>query len=986
MNLRWQQLFWLGCCMHVHMVFSSQVVMKTQGVTNLTSHATEDHNVSQAVDENVLLQKALVLYEIIEAYAQTGAISVKQQELYSQYVDQIEHDIDALDPQKYTEEDKAAYREIYVDSYKVWQDFLKQEISNMLEKSPEAMQIEANTAKIQEIYQDVEQKIIMYEDEFSENVQILLEGLGEYSKANQDAYYKDLTYEVDTFKSYMKSVRNNAISAYFSYIKSYGQVVDSLHLTWDQHSLISGVTVMTQRAIVYIESIVLDLTTNMSSAVFAKQASDTFLKYEQQSEIDYQKALEANAQLGNKDAWTALKNSGGRIMKSFGGKMQEAAQKQAKEQAQKLLEEKGAELAKAIGKRINSLGGAVFAGMKEKAHDIGGEAFNKLQERAKVLGGQAFATFKDKVKILEYFKKLASDQIGIDVDGLAELLAAKGVSPITLQRVIKTIYPVPVMQKNAVIQVQEGTGLCLQEKLFVANRLKNIKKTLQEDFDITKPLRLAFSCSGGGNRAMIGTLGFFIGAARHKILDVSMYVTGLSGSTWAIAPWSYMYLKGFLSDHLETSLREFKDMLSRELDYACPLPTCPADLYPPDMLGSDIQMAFAHNIAKRFAYDQQITAVDLWGALVSNYALKKVGLNRLNITWSSMAQEVQKGLIPLPICSSVFDLKDRVIDKTGYRAEYKWFESGPFEAGSTLLGFIPVWALGSTFENGKIVSHAPEYEMSEFLGIYGSAFAVSVNDLIDKGIPLPSFTVAGIEIKLPVDTWIRNLIDGVKADVRAKRSDLVHAQFANYSKGLKNSVLKDKDSFGMFDGGMYFNIPLPLLFDRPERAIDVVIIYDSNPVDLHCLVDAARYFAKNGTDVPDLQIDPVTGKPISKDLLLSRLMTVFNDPRDAKTYKPQQPTLIYFPTPKTDISKIPYYETGSQVPRHINLAKYPDITMAIDGSKVPYKTANFKYTRAELNNLAQTMEAIFESQADEIKLILKLVSDKRNSSLKKISE
>lgn len=942
-------------------------------------------------NEDNWIANALSMCEILDAYRKNGYVSVDEQEKYFDLLNKIEKEIDALSSKKYAAKDIATYRAIYLDPYKKWKDFIFEEVADIQQPSEQELQIEANAKKSQQILKDVEQKIAMYGDEFVAAVEALLEGLGEYSKANQDALFKDFSNEVITFKSYMKTVKNNAINSYFSYMKNSGQKVDALHLTPEQHKLVFGVTKMTQQAIMHIEAVVLALTTNTSAATFANQAADAFIQYEKETDAGYQKVLEANRQLGNKSGWDALKSFGSRVIKSFGLKMQEAAKKQAEEQIQKVLEEKGAELAEAIGKKAGEIGGAALEKIKGKAGEIGGKAFEALKDRANALGGSALKVLTEKGKdlgndlvnkardkIVEEVKKQVSNQTGVDVDALVELLSQKGVSPEALRKVLVSRFPVSSSQKDVAVQVQENSHLCAQEKSYIKNRLALVEKTLREDFNIDKPLRLAFSCSGGGNRAMIGTLGLFIGAARHKFLDASMYLTGLSGSTWTIAPWSYMYLKGLLTDEsqdsknnpIEYSLQEFKAMLMKALDYSCPLASCPGDIFPPEMLSSDIQMSFSNNLAKRFAYDQPITMIDSWGAFVSNYALRKVGSDRLNVTWSSIAQDAEKGLIPLPICSSVFDFENNIPDRSGYRAEYKWFETGPFEAGSKSLGFIPVWALGSVFKDGKIVIHTPEYEMSEFLGMYGSAFAISINDLIDKGtpVPLPSFNVLGVDIKLPVDTWIRKLIDGVNKDIRANRSRFVRAQFANYSKGLASSILKDKDQLAMFDGGINFNIPLPLLFDRTERGVDVVIMYDSNPGDLQCLIDASRYFAKNGTAVPNMQIDPVTGGSVTQEGLLSRPMTVFNDPRKSATYKAQLPTLIYLPTPQTNISQAPY---------NLDLAQYPGVKMPIDSSKSPYITTNFKYTSTEFENLSQTIEAIFESQVDEIKLIMKLVSEKK---------
>lgn len=481
---------------------------------------------------------------------------------------------------------------------------------------------------------------------------------------------------------------------------------------------------------------------------------------------------------------------------------------------------------------------------------------------------------------------------------------------------------------------------------------------LADEFGVDKPLRVAFSCSGGGNRALIGTLGIFKAAARHKFLDVATYLTGLSGSTWIIAPWSYMYLHGLLDKNYERSLEQFEEMLIEALSYKCKIGA--KGICIPDNLEGAQAHSFSNHLTKRFGYNQHITAVDLYGAMVGNFALAGVGENRLDVTWSSLDSLAQKGDIPLPICSSVFDLKQSRATATGYRTEYEWFESGPFEAGSKELGYIPVWALGSEFENGSLIFHAPEYPLSFFLGIYGSAFAISPNDIIDKGLPKVTVTVEERQVTLPLDTWVRKLLDTANSDIRSQRSELIHAQFSNYSEDLPTSALKDNKTLGMFDGGMYFNIPLPLLFDRPERDVDVVIMYDSNPADVPALVDATRYFKRKRMNMPDME-------HVTKEGLLSKPMTVFNDPREA-SYNSLQPTLIYFPTPKTDISKPPY---------SIDTTHYPNITAPIDNSKAPYITPNFKYSSAELKNLADTMDAIFESQVNDMKDIIRLVSDKK---------
>ncbi len=553
---------------------------------------------------------------------------------------------------------------------------------------------------------------------------------------------------------------------------------------------------------------------------------------------------------------------------------------------------------------------------------------------------------------------------------LAALFAVKKVCDaraekcIALKQAIKKQFPVPEAQKEIDVRVRTGKELCAQEKLYLERRAPKVAEVLRKDFGITEPLRIGFACSGGGIRATIGTVGFCTAAARHKFLDASLYLTGLSGSTWAIAPWSYMFLNGLLSSNIEQSFQEFRETLEHALNYPCD-----AEEFAclPDALAPDVQMSFSENMAKHFAYDQKITVVDLYGAFAANCVLKKVGSQRLNVTWSSMAKKMEMADLPLLLCSSAIDIAESPTHAAGCHADYAWFESGPFEAGSTSLGFIPIWALGSTFANGKIIAHAPEYEMSEYLGMYGSAFHLVVTDIVDHGFKRPKFNVQGNEITLPVDTFMSKIINQANEHIHAKEGYKIHAEFANYSKGLPTSALKDLDQFSMFDAGNHFHVPLPLLFDRPERGIDVAIVYDSHPGCPSSLIEASRYFKKSGIAMPDIEQALIafgSKAPEQQAGLLSKPMTVFNDPR-TKLYDPKLPTLIYFPTPNTDIS-LP--------PCNIDLSTCPDVTTPIDNTKRPYFVANFKYEPADVRNLSATMEAVFESQVDEMKKILKLVS------------
>ncbi|OGB86078.1 hypothetical protein A3J41_03205 [candidate division TM6 bacterium RIFCSPHIGHO2_12_FULL_38_8] len=468
---------------------------------------------------------------------------------------------------------------------------------------------------------------------------------------------------------------------------------------------------------------------------------------------------------------------------------------------------------------------------------------------------------------------------------------------------------------------------------------------LQQEFGIAQPLCMAFCCSGGGNRAMIGTMGILQAAARAKILQASMYIAGLSGSTWVIAPWSYLYLNNKLNQDFEVSLQQMVQNWTTVLNNPNMILTTNG-IYTPASLTGKQAHDFAYQLAVRLGFYEWVSAVDLYGAMVGNIVLDLAGPDKLKVTWSSIAKQLQNADIPMPLCSAVFDTDFTVDSNAKGRTQYSWFEITPFQVGGTEIGYIPPQYLGSAFMHGKLDTSMgqlrPEYSLSFLLGVCGSAFSFNLDDLMDKTLPSVAVNVDSNEITLPIDTWVRQLLDeSISTDARGERVDLLHARFANFSVDMSASVLKTEDDFGLFDAGIDFAFPLPVLVDRTERNVDLIFMYDSQPVDLSALKNMAKYYQRNKQiQVPDFS-------KVTTKALMAKAMTVFNDPRKPG-YQVQQPTILYFPT------------------------------RGIDISKSPYVTSNFKYTQAQIEKLMNATDDAFTSQLPEIKNIMQSVAKARH--------
>ncbi len=757
------------------------------------------------------------------------------------------------------------------------------------------------------IYQRVQDQVLKAESDFSELIKMKLQSMGSYSEQGAEGFNEFLVQAVRSFIGSMHVVEQNANSDYYFFLEGHGlQTEDPRDVSPDERVLFQGVHRVTQLAISYVRALVLDLTSKNIKSQIGFQVAQAFEELEIQDQRDYQQQLAENEKGFDRSWWQSVRESGLDLLGDFS--------EQFKIQVKQ-------EVHRQVGEAIDQAAGAVLGAVAQGAIGL-----------FKPLVGSAAAQLSQ-----------LSDTLA-QGDPLALLYDHTNIALKVLKMTIRFSNPVP--KPTHTVSVQTHIGLGQEELTFLKNRSVRVQKVLKSEFGIAQPLRMSWCFSGGGIRAALMTEAMLAAAARHKILDVSMYLVGLSGSTWFVAPWSYLYLKGYLSKNLETSIGQVLQSLEGSLNNDSMIFIPKTNAYGPPMLTSDVAPSFSRDVAMRFAFNQTITIVDMYGALIGDFTLKQAGKKRLNMTWSSMSQEAQSGIIPWPLCSSVFDPLQNKSLKGRQHSEYEWFEMSPSQAGSSVLGYIPIQYFGSSFKDGKLVVDVinPEYPLSFYLGVYGSAFAaLSPNLIIDKTLPDVGFTIQGIDVKIPVSKWVRNAIDdNFGKTARSARAGVIHAQFPNYSSGVLSSILQNEQTLGLVDGATDFNFPLPLLFERSERRPDIVFLCDSADVDQPDLQGAKAYFKRKGiTAVPDLT-------RISKTDLQASAMTVFNDPRDAKAYDSRVSTIIYFPTRGIDLS------VGS-----------------------PYFTLNFKYTPAQIKTLVDNVSTAFESQVPEIKKIMKLVAQRR---------
>jgi len=411
-------------------------------------------------------------------------------------------------------------------------------------------------------------------------------------------------------------------------------------------------------------------------------------------------------------------------------------------------------------------------------------------------------------------------------------------------------------QQKAFVRFTAQDDIGEKEKLYLDQRDHHTHQALQsflKDDTLTKSQqpRIAMCFSGGGFRAMILTLGFLIAAHDNGLLDCTTYMSGLSGSTWLMAPWiaSKKDLH-WLRDTLETKIGNGLHHLNYHKD----------------------QRKVVKKLFTKVWYRQFTSAMDIYGPLLANTLLTDLGKKKMSATLSHSHEHIIQGQYPMPIYTCI---------ETNYRP-YEWFEFTPFEMGSSSVGaYIPTWAYGRKFKNGESVDYAPEQSIGYCMGIFGSAFEVDIEDVVRLNANNIKEYKSNLphSIHNPLDTIIDKLVNSPLNNVRLAPSMLPYFGYKKEGNAAAHCKM-----LSLIDAGLDFNLPFaPLL--RAAREVDIIIVYDSSGGTIGSEIKkAALYAQRKGIKFP----------PVPDDVG-SKLCSVLKDPNDASC-----PIVIYMPRIKNE--------------------------------------------------------------------------------------
>lgn len=404
----------------------------------------------------------------------------------------------------------------------------------------------------------------------------------------------------------------------------------------------------------------------------------------------------------------------------------------------------------------------------------------------------------------------------------------------------------------ATVRFSEEDEICRAENNFIANRSPVIQEAVErlthKKLPDGKVPKIGLCFSGGGFRAMILTLGFLQAAQEIGLLDATMYMTGLSGSTWAIAPWIAS------KKDLSTYINELSSKISSGLDH----------IDDPNELAHLMRIILSKLLTNQF-----ISAMDIYGAVLANTLLKDLGSRRFHATMSETHEYLNNGELPLPIYTAVATME----------GPYEWMEFTPYEVGNlSCKSYIPLWSYGRKFRECQSANIKYEQTLGYYMGIFGSAFEVNIEDILHRTTYnmttilsyLPSF------LQEPVEDTIKLLLDSPVGSLRLFPSIL-----PNFTFGCSQDTLfKDVKKLCLIDAGIDYNLPLPPLL-RAARNLDIIVIYDGSSTinGAHELRLAEKYAREHNLKFPEINFSEILENPVS----------VFQDEND-----PSVPIIVYF--------------------------------------------------------------------------------------------
>ena len=456
---------------------------------------------------------------------------------------------------------------------------------------------------------------------------------------------------------------------------------------------------------------------------------------------------------------------------------------------------------------------------------------------------------------------------------------------------------------SIVAEVRFGNELYSGERDYLLRRRAKVQTALEKKLQISLENKyiptISVVCSGGGYRAMLGSLGSFSGLQEIGLFDAVTYISTLSGSTWAL---------GLLMSTRKT-VAHLKKYIAQRLT---------TDFY--RVNSSDAQL-IGNMLAVKIAFYQFVTTVDLFGSFLAKHLLGGFfGQKCQKVHLSDQIEYIKDGTVPFPIYTAI-DARIRAVGQA------PWYEFTPFEIGSAVYAlYVPTWAYGRRFNKGKSIDNAPEQSLGFHFGVFGSAYGAHIGLAWERIAKKMRSSIA------------KTVIEKVLTKSRVVQLRFSWARVCNFMFGIGGTPLYKSKHLKLVDAGIEFNLPYPPVSgERAERQSDILIFFDFSQDIPSALQKVEQYAHKHGLKFPSINYESIKKKTIS----------IFKDEQDVSV-----PVVIYIPR-ITDTQLWKEKKSDPQYKKYYRIDGFDFDQCLASGC---CKTLNFHYTVRESNQVMDQME------------------------------
>ncbi|KAI9193612.1 acyl transferase/acyl hydrolase/lysophospholipase [Polychytrium aggregatum] len=366
---------------------------------------------------------------------------------------------------------------------------------------------------------------------------------------------------------------------------------------------------------------------------------------------------------------------------------------------------------------------------------------------------------------------------------------------------------------------------------------------------------IAITGSGGAFKSMTVTAGYCKGIYDSGFWDCIMYMAGVSGGCLTLAT------------YFTTSGRSVPNMIEHIKRTIVHHPADPIHLY--QILQEDLEKR-VHKVFSGLALKKVLDlprgVIDTCGCIMNCFFYGGISGNwdDDHFKLSHHSKFLEGGQNPMPIytCTrherpwadkfdpdlpkeeyeamlKTYETRDALKEKSEFDprdpnspcAWWQWFEITPFQLGcDELQAWVPTWAFGRKFVNGKSINVVPEQNFSLIIGMTGSAICAPLTTTIQTF--QRSETTSTVQAKLK--EFLGTLIQP-NASLWLKQLLNIHPFHASYNwnymyeEGPEKTPpgIKNSKRIQLVDAGPDNNQPLYVL-TREGRNVDIAFVFDSS--------------------------------------------------------------------------------------------------------------------------------------------------------------